>query len=112
MAAAGRNRRRMLARAGALNALVLDAVLVTVVLGGGEVEAIVVLAPSVVGGVLALALPDNAGALGAAAALVLATAVFLIIGWIGFLFVLPVVLLFMASITRDGASTPPMTRSS
>lgn len=97
----------MLARAGGLNTLVLDLVLVVVVLVGGEAEGVVVLAPSIIGGALALGMPDNAGVLAAAAALVLATAVFLLIGGIGLLFLLPVVLLFMASVTgSEGAASP------
>lgn len=86
------------ARIASVLALAVGAPLVIRVIAIDNPEALVILAPAIAGGLLGLAMPRSRPALLIAAALVFATAVFLLIGYAGFLYVPSIVLLVWAAL--------------
>jgi hypothetical protein len=85
------------ARVGAWLALVLSSALVVRVIAIDNPEALVIVAPALVGSLLAVRWPDARGALLTAVVLIGVTAVFSLIGWVGLLFLPSLVLLGWAA---------------
>jgi len=84
-----------------LLSLALSGALVIRLIAIDNPEALVILAPAVAGGTLALARPRSRVALLIAAVLMFATAVVSLIGYVGFLYVPSIVLLTWAALGRD-----------
>jgi len=80
-------------------AVVVSLVLVARVLQIGNPEAVIILAPALIGGVAVVAWPWRRSTLVVGLVLIGATAVYSLIGWIGFLY-LPSLVLILRGVVR------------